>query len=567
MSESTLLDGVSQMFKLNTKLVVLSALGIAILLNAWVSDDAFITFRVIEQLFAGNGPVWNLNERVQVYTHPLWFFLLSALRLIQSSSYLNSIFLGLIFSIGAAYLLIHGTNKIRSFAIGLILFCSNAWLDFTTSGLENSLSWFFLGILIFFTDKYLTKYNQNDLNKAFLAASLLTLTRHDLSLIIIPVCLPLIWIAYRQNGLREIRLGLFLLIAPLAIWTLFSLFYYGFPFPNTAYAKLNVDLPTRLFLLKGLGYLYDSLIRDPITLTTIFMGLYLLIRERTILSFSIACGTLLYLIYILRIGGDFMSGRFLTVPFYLSLFGLQRNWPTNLRIFISPLIFIFLTLFLPPLRLGTTFVAGVVNEKAHYWSGTSLLGCLRGTLNPPSDELCPFIFPKYEEGTISNAEPLKVIGVPGFFSPLNKIWIDQWALADPFLARLPTKPRSFRVGHIYRALPDGYLESINSGQNQIADPYLKEYYGHLSLITKGDLWGTDRIQTILKFNLGGFEHLLLKSSMSKDGTNKADSQNQKERRKEKASPALEAIKAKKACGWFRCIFWRPNEPVLTKKVL
>ncbi|MCA9612346.1 MAG: hypothetical protein KC586_06270, partial [Myxococcales bacterium] len=58
------------------------ALGLAglvlalVVLNAWVSDDAYITFRVVENVLRGDGLVWNPGERVMVYTHPLWFGLL-----------------------------------------------------------------------------------------------------------------------------------------------------------------------------------------------------------------------------------------------------------------------------------------------------------------------------------------------------------------------------------------------------------------------------------------------------------------------------------------------------------
>ena len=45
-----------------------------VLKNAWISDDAYISFRSIEQFYAGNGLRWNYDERVQVYTSPLWFF-------------------------------------------------------------------------------------------------------------------------------------------------------------------------------------------------------------------------------------------------------------------------------------------------------------------------------------------------------------------------------------------------------------------------------------------------------------------------------------------------------------
>ena len=44
--------------------------------TAWVTEDTFITFRAVDNFLAGYGPVWNVGERVQVYTHPLWYFLL-----------------------------------------------------------------------------------------------------------------------------------------------------------------------------------------------------------------------------------------------------------------------------------------------------------------------------------------------------------------------------------------------------------------------------------------------------------------------------------------------------------
>ena len=59
--------------------------------NAWACDDAYITFRSIEQLFAGNGPRWNPHERVQVFTSPLWFGVLAAFRISSSDVFLNAI--------------------------------------------------------------------------------------------------------------------------------------------------------------------------------------------------------------------------------------------------------------------------------------------------------------------------------------------------------------------------------------------------------------------------------------------------------------------------------------------
>lgn len=45
--------------------------------SAWLSDDGLITFRTIDHFVNGGGLRFNLAERVQSYTHPLWLFLLA----------------------------------------------------------------------------------------------------------------------------------------------------------------------------------------------------------------------------------------------------------------------------------------------------------------------------------------------------------------------------------------------------------------------------------------------------------------------------------------------------------
>ena len=44
--------------------------------HAWLSDDIFVTFRYIQQFINGNGLVYNVGERVEGFTHPLWLFML-----------------------------------------------------------------------------------------------------------------------------------------------------------------------------------------------------------------------------------------------------------------------------------------------------------------------------------------------------------------------------------------------------------------------------------------------------------------------------------------------------------
>ena len=48
------------------------------LANAWVGDDAYITFRTVWNFVHGFGLTFNPDERVQAYTHPLWMLVISA---------------------------------------------------------------------------------------------------------------------------------------------------------------------------------------------------------------------------------------------------------------------------------------------------------------------------------------------------------------------------------------------------------------------------------------------------------------------------------------------------------
>ena len=45
--------------------------------HRWMADDGFIYLRVVDNLQSGAGPVFAEGERVEAYTSPLWFAILS----------------------------------------------------------------------------------------------------------------------------------------------------------------------------------------------------------------------------------------------------------------------------------------------------------------------------------------------------------------------------------------------------------------------------------------------------------------------------------------------------------
>ena len=86
-------------------------------LRAWMSDDAYITLRTVDNFINGYGLTWNISERVQPYTHPLWMFLLSFTYFFTREAYYTTIILSLVISLAAVVLYAYKIVRIRSIAI------------------------------------------------------------------------------------------------------------------------------------------------------------------------------------------------------------------------------------------------------------------------------------------------------------------------------------------------------------------------------------------------------------------------------------------------------------------
>jgi len=213
--------------------------------NAWVSDDGFIIFRSIEQLFDGNGPRWNPHERVQTFTSPLWFMVLSLVRIVSSDLYLNSIVLSCVLLVATFVVVARmKCNAWFTSLVPLLWLSSNAFFDYTSSGLENVLAYLLIALYLFFFLKLIKNSADEALlvkghiRKILFLAGLLIFVRHDLLLLIFPPSAYLIFRWFKSLSLKEwISLGI-VSVLPLGLFTLFSIIYFGFPLPNTALHKI-----------------------------------------------------------------------------------------------------------------------------------------------------------------------------------------------------------------------------------------------------------------------------------------------------------------------------------------
>lgn len=95
---------------------------------------------------------------------------------------------------------------------------------------------------------------------------------------------------------------------------------------------------------------------------------------------------------------------------------------------------------------------------------------------------------------------------PGYKKGPNVYVIDNYALADPLLAHLPAV--EWEIGHFRREIPEGYVETLQSGENHIADPNLALYYSKLQVLMTGPIWNKNRMVEIWNFNTGQYDYLL-----------------------------------------------------------
>jgi arabinofuranosyltransferase len=541
-----------------------------VLLSAWVSDDAYITMRTVDNATHGYGLTWNVVERVQTYTHPLWMLILFVGYTITQNAYTTLMIASLLASFFTLVLWLYYMRHHVWLAGGgvLLLSLSRSYVHYSTSGLENPLTHLLLMCFILSLRKIAHKQTDHAYTQLALCAGLAVFNRQDIGILLAP---SLLWVFLRspQRGnylffYKQRFLKFTLGFLPYSIWILFSLFYYGVPIPNTAYAKLNIGTSHLELSAHAINYFAHMLKWDITTLIAISVGIIVgvvggvqssLHRNRL----TLAMGICLYLLYLLRIGGDFMAGRFFAAPFLIAcilifegLSDLSLHIPKKTvgsAIVGSAILFIGLLLPSSPIQSHRFYfrsdsppilmidpVTGISDERGVYYEQTGLikigiaptqpihefgkLGAI-ARQNPNTTPIVPPIIgkaPLNANSTVTlpdnpmhnpllyqltiNQTVLLIhsIGFLGYVAGPEIYLLDIYALSDPLLARLPAA-EGWRIGHFRRDIPEGYIESLHEGKNKIVDPKLANLYDRIVLITRGDLFSLDRIKAIIALNL------------------------------------------------------------------
>ena len=491
-----------------TAVAGLGLIGVLLIRSAWLCDDAYITLRSVDNLVNGYGLRWNVVERVQSFTHPAWLMLITPVYAVTREAYFTVLGVQIGLALATVWLLLRHVARTPADALlGLgALVGSKALIDFSTSGLENPLA--HLMLVLFF----LTWRRDRQSPSLFVLGALtsvILLCRLDLGLLVA----PLIVIALRP--LRFTRAGSFALgLVPFLAWELFSLVYYGVLVPNTALAKLPPGVASVDLAAQGSRYLLATFHFDPIT-PVVLAG------SAIVLAF--ACGRagrvvlaamVVHVLYVVGVGGDFMSGRFLTPALLMGIVGVLGlvRWRRAVVVRLAASAALVAGSLLgpaAPLMTGAGFGTvplpvgefdryGVTDERRFYYPSLGLLPVLSGRAVPSEHTSSAFGLKRRALADRTGGDVVEAsnIGLFGYYAGPKVYIIDRNALADPFLARLPPAP-GWRVAHYIREVPDGYLESRRQNQDLLSDASLRPLYDRVQILTQADVWSRARFRVVL----------------------------------------------------------------------
>ncbi len=213
--------------------------------HRWMDEDAFINLRIVDQIFAGHGPVFNAGERVEAATSTIWLGVLVIGRLLFGS-FTSMEWITLLASLGAAVAafavagkatrLLHRGDDGVVVPVGLILVASVAvvW-DFSTSGLEMGLVWLWIAASWYVLVSVARTPDVHG-RKRFgfgVLLGLAPLVRPDLGLMML--CFVAAWFVLVRP--RRIIFDLVAIFALPVAYQIFRMGYYATVVPTTALAK------------------------------------------------------------------------------------------------------------------------------------------------------------------------------------------------------------------------------------------------------------------------------------------------------------------------------------------
>lgn len=275
--------------------------------QGFLVDDAYISFRYAVSFAHGHGLVWNAGVPLEGYTNLLWVLLLVPFARVGLDLTLPSLVGSLGFALGTVELLRRISRRLRPEASwfdhlmpGLLLACIPSFAHAATSGMEGPC----FGFLVLLAIDQLVRGREEPRRRiwAALFLALAYLARPEGALVTAILVLCELWqlegpLVARVSALAPVALlpGVVVVLHVAA-----RLVYYGYPLPNTFYAKVILGPAS---LSRGMQHFAGFLLAGG---WLALPGLFELRREGPLRPWLLHGWVLaaVYVTYLVVVGGD-----------------------------------------------------------------------------------------------------------------------------------------------------------------------------------------------------------------------------------------------------------------------
>jgi arabinofuranosyltransferase len=326
----------------------------------WVDEDAFINFRIIDNLLAGHGLVYNVGERVEADSDPLWVLSLAGLHVVTPFLALPwlSVLVGLALTAVGFVLGGRAIQRLAASAgeglvapLGLLIASVTAGLwEFSTSGLEMGMVIAWLGLSFWLLVR--TGLEARGRRWCAVVLGLGPLIRPELALMAVVLVASLLIVALLGDGglsggwwRRSLAVVGWAALAPVA-FELFRMGYYGLLVANTALAK---DAGASWWS-QGWVYLWNFLAPYWLVIPLV-AGVCLAAsvlrrwirdgdRVAAVLLATPAVAGIADVLYVVHLGGDYMHARLLLPGFVSLCLPLFCSWRMRSTWLVVPMVVI-----------------------------------------------------------------------------------------------------------------------------------------------------------------------------------------------------------------------------------
>lgn len=292
-------------------------------------DDAMISMRYAYNLAHGNGLVWNVGERVEGITNPLWVGIMALIHLFPIGLNETGLYIQIL---GASFLTLnlffvkkiveHFTDDLFVMLSAVALTAFYAPLNsFGLLGMEVSLLTLLISITVWLVLKSENRFNL----WVYVLLSISTLVRFDMAVPYL-VIFGILVISQKENRKQHFIWGLGLLLLFLGGQTIARYIYFGQWLPNTYYLKVE-GWNTTLKTLRGLYALIQFIYYSNWVLFFLPLSLFLFRRDwKVSLLALLLTGQIAYSVYV---GGDAWenhggANRYIVIA--MPLFFIAFSW-------------------------------------------------------------------------------------------------------------------------------------------------------------------------------------------------------------------------------------------------